>query len=275
MPYNAADDALLTPSTYKRSGTEWTEDAPASRSGMWNNFGTATDPSTPSARSSAARSTSASPTSTSPTTTGRLRARAESNFGLILLRRPLRPYRDELILSTKAGYDMWAGPVRRVGLAQVPALLARPEPRRALGRGLRRHLLLPPARPRHPDRRDHGRASDRGHVGQGAVRGHLELRPRAQTRAAEAALAVHNIPLTHPPAALQHVRPAHRGRRSVPGSRRPGRRQRSCSPRSRRDCSQTVIWMAPFPQIRASPKAAGSTQSAVERNQYLERARRR
>ena len=34
---------------------------------------------------------------------------AEENFGR-LMRRDLRPYRDELVVSTKAGYDMWPGP---------------------------------------------------------------------------------------------------------------------------------------------------------------------
>ena len=34
---------------------------------------------------------------------------AEENFGAIL-RTDLAPYRDELIISTKAGYDMWPGP---------------------------------------------------------------------------------------------------------------------------------------------------------------------
>src|SRR5262249_18728271 len=34
---------------------------------------------------------------------------AERNFGRIL-REDLRPYRDELIISTKAGWDMWPGP---------------------------------------------------------------------------------------------------------------------------------------------------------------------
>jgi len=34
---------------------------------------------------------------------------AETNFGR-LFREDLRPYRDELVLSTKAGYDMWPGP---------------------------------------------------------------------------------------------------------------------------------------------------------------------
>ena len=34
---------------------------------------------------------------------------AEENFGHVL-RRDLSPYRDELVISTKAGYDMWPGP---------------------------------------------------------------------------------------------------------------------------------------------------------------------
>ena len=34
---------------------------------------------------------------------------AEENFGR-LLRGDLAPYRDELVVSTKAGYDMWPGP---------------------------------------------------------------------------------------------------------------------------------------------------------------------
>jgi L-glyceraldehyde 3-phosphate reductase len=34
---------------------------------------------------------------------------AEENFGT-LLREDLHPYRDELVISTKAGYDMWPGP---------------------------------------------------------------------------------------------------------------------------------------------------------------------
>ncbi|MBP3636968.1 MAG: L-glyceraldehyde 3-phosphate reductase [Clostridia bacterium] len=34
---------------------------------------------------------------------------AECNFG-ILMQRDWKPYRDELVISTKAGYDMWKGP---------------------------------------------------------------------------------------------------------------------------------------------------------------------
>ena len=39
---------------------------------------------------------------------------AESNFGEIL-RQDFRPYRDELFLSTKAGWDMWPGPYGEFG----------------------------------------------------------------------------------------------------------------------------------------------------------------
>jgi L-glyceraldehyde 3-phosphate reductase len=54
---------------------------------------------------------------------------AEQNFGRIL-REDLRPYRDELIISTKAGYDMWPGPYgewgsRKYLLASLDQSLAR------------------------------------------------------------------------------------------------------------------------------------------------------
>lgn len=39
---------------------------------------------------------------------------AEANFGT-LLAQDFRPYRDELIISTKAGYDMWPGPYGQGG----------------------------------------------------------------------------------------------------------------------------------------------------------------
>ena len=39
---------------------------------------------------------------------------AERNFGAIFAQ-DFRPYRDELILSTKAGYDMWPGPYGQGG----------------------------------------------------------------------------------------------------------------------------------------------------------------
>jgi L-glyceraldehyde 3-phosphate reductase len=54
---------------------------------------------------------------------------AEENFGK-LLRDDLHPYRDELVISTKAGYDMWPGPYgewgsRKYLLASLDQSLAR------------------------------------------------------------------------------------------------------------------------------------------------------
>jgi L-glyceraldehyde 3-phosphate reductase len=54
---------------------------------------------------------------------------AEANFGTIFAR-DFRPYRDELVLSTKAGYDMWPGPYgeggsRKYVLASLDQSLAR------------------------------------------------------------------------------------------------------------------------------------------------------
>jgi L-glyceraldehyde 3-phosphate reductase len=55
---------------------------------------------------------------------------AEENFGT-LLAQDFRPYRDELVISTKAGYDMWPGPYgqgggsRKYVLASLDASLKR------------------------------------------------------------------------------------------------------------------------------------------------------
>ncbi len=54
---------------------------------------------------------------------------AEENFGR-LMEQDLRPYRDELVISTKAGYDMWPGPYgdrgsRKYLLASLDQSLAR------------------------------------------------------------------------------------------------------------------------------------------------------
>jgi L-glyceraldehyde 3-phosphate reductase len=54
---------------------------------------------------------------------------AEENFGRVL-RHDFRPYRDELVISTKAGWDMWPGPYGQLGsrkyvLASLDASLLR------------------------------------------------------------------------------------------------------------------------------------------------------
>src|SRR3954471_15333136 len=54
---------------------------------------------------------------------------AETNFGR-LMAEDFKPYRDELVISSKAGYDMWPGPYGDLGsrkylLASLDASLAR------------------------------------------------------------------------------------------------------------------------------------------------------
>ncbi len=66
---------------------------------------------------------------------------AEINFGR-LLKEDFRPYRDELVISTKAGWDMWPGPYGSGGGSRkYVAGEPRPEPR-AHGPRLCRHLLF-------------------------------------------------------------------------------------------------------------------------------------
>lgn len=45
---------------------------------------------------------------------GPVRGSAEENFGRIL-DKDMRPFRDEMVISTKAGYDMWEGPYGNFG----------------------------------------------------------------------------------------------------------------------------------------------------------------
>jgi len=78
---------------------------------------------------------------------------AEETFGQIL-KKDFLPYRDELIISTKAG---WICGRDRMGsrLAQIHAGQPRPEPE-AHGPCLRRHLLSSPSRSRDADGRVDG-----------------------------------------------------------------------------------------------------------------------
>jgi len=50
----------------------------------------------------------------------------ESNFGTHM-RRDFRPYRDELLISSKAGWDMWPGPYGQ-GLARTASFFVLPRP---------------------------------------------------------------------------------------------------------------------------------------------------
>ena len=112
-----------------------------------------------------------------------------------------------------------AGPVRRVGLAEVPARVARPVAR-ADGPRLRRHLLLAPLRPRDAARGDARRARHGGQAGQGALRRHLVVLGRAHARGGRDPARARHAP-AHPPAVLFAAEPLDRA-----GSDRRARRAR-------------------------------------------------
>lgn len=57
---------------------------------------------------------------------------AETNFGL-LFKQDLRPYRDELLISTKAGWDMWPGPYGQGGGSRKYVLASLDQSLRRMG----------------------------------------------------------------------------------------------------------------------------------------------
>ena len=169
--------------------------------------------SRPSGRSCAARSTSASPTSTWPTTTARPTAARRRNFGRIFAQ-DFAPYRDELVISTKAGYDMWPGPYGERRLAQVPAGLAStsrwPGWASTTSTSSTRHRFDP----RHAARGDHGRAGHRGALRPGAVRRHLVLLAGADPRGGRDPARPRHA-AADPPAVVLDAQPLDRGRESL------------------------------------------------------------
>jgi L-glyceraldehyde 3-phosphate reductase len=143
MTYVAAADRYEK-MPYRRCGRSGI-DLPEVSLGLWHNFGNDTPLDTQRAillrafdlgvtHFDLANNYGGSSLDTSDDPLGRLKhgspyGSAESNFGTIL-RRDLRPYRDELIISTKAGYDMWPGPYgdhgsRKYLLASLDQSLAR------------------------------------------------------------------------------------------------------------------------------------------------------
>jgi L-glyceraldehyde 3-phosphate reductase len=112
---------------YRRSGRSGLQ-LPAVSLGLWNNFGD--DRPLETARAILRRAFDLGVTHFDLANNyGPPYGSAEKNFGL-LFRQDFAPYRDELVLSTKAGYDMWPGPYGDLGsrkylLASLDQSLAR------------------------------------------------------------------------------------------------------------------------------------------------------
>jgi L-glyceraldehyde 3-phosphate reductase len=128
MAYQAAADRYEN-ATYRRCGRSGL-DLPAVSLGLWHNFGDE------GLRLSTQRAILRRAFDRGVThfdlanNYGPPYGSAESNFGRIFAD-DFRPYRDELIISTKAGYDMWPGPYGQGGgsrkylLASLDQSLAR------------------------------------------------------------------------------------------------------------------------------------------------------
>src|SRR4051794_29012492 len=112
---------------YRRSGASGIQ-LPAISLGLWNNFGDGYPLETQ--RAILRRAFDLGVTHFDLANNyGPPNGAAELNFGRVM-REDLRPYRDELLISTKAGYDMWPGPYgewgsRKYLLASLDQSLAR------------------------------------------------------------------------------------------------------------------------------------------------------
>jgi len=104
--YRASDDRYAT-MTYRRAGRSGL-DLPALSLGLWHNFGDTTPVETQ--RAILRRAFDLGVTHFDLANNyGPPYGSAEESFGRHLAK-DLRPYRDELVISSKAGYDMWPGP---------------------------------------------------------------------------------------------------------------------------------------------------------------------
>jgi L-glyceraldehyde 3-phosphate reductase len=105
-PYAPAPDRYERMS-YRRSGRSGLQ-LPALSLGLWNNFGH--DHPLENSRAIVRRAFDLGITHFDLANNyGPPYGSAEETFGA-LMRQDLRPFRDELVISTKAGYDMWPGP---------------------------------------------------------------------------------------------------------------------------------------------------------------------
>ena len=114
MAYDAADDRYddSTGMHYRRTGRSGLK-LPALSLGLWQNFGT--DRPEETQRAILRRAFDRGVTHIDLANNyGPPYGRAEENFGRYL-KDDFKPYRDELVISTKAGYDMWPGPYGQGG----------------------------------------------------------------------------------------------------------------------------------------------------------------
>jgi len=189
MPYDASADRYRS-TQYARTGRSGL-DLPRISLGIWNNFGY--DRPLETQRAIVRRAFDLGVTHVDIANNyGPPPGSAESNFGTIFAQ-DLAPYRDELVISSKAGYDMWSGPYQDGGsrkylLSSLDASLKRT--------GLEYFDIFYSHRPdpSTPIEETMGALATAVHSGKALYVGISNYSPE-QTRAAYAALAEHKVPL--------------------------------------------------------------------------------
>ena len=190
MPYNA-DDARYHDVEYKRVGNSGLK-IPAVSLGLWNNFGN--DKPLENQRAILRRAFDLGVTHFDLANNyGPPAGSAESNFGRILAE-DFRPYRDELIISSKAGYEMWDGPYGEWG-SRKNLLASLDQSLNRLGLDYVDIFYSHRPDPETPIEETMGALATAVTSGRALYVGVSNYSPE-QTLAAQKALAVHGIPLT-------------------------------------------------------------------------------
>ena len=246
MPYQPDSTRYDNPALYRACGRSGLK-LPLLSLGLWHNFGAAD--SQANSRALILRAFDLGITHFDLANNyGPPPGSAEETFGRVL-REDLSAHRDELIVSTKAGYDMWPGPYGEWGSRKY-LLASLDQSLRRLGLDYVDIFYSHRPDPDTPLEETMGALAHAVRCRQGALRRPLQLQSRPdRARGATAARAGHALP--DPPTALQPARPR-AGAGLVRRAACAKASAASSSPRSPRACSPTAI----SPAFPADARAA-------------------